>query len=349
MNNVSRIVLFVGVVTTLSVTVLVLRQSQNRQVSGSLPPIPERVHDVNCRRLTSPEKDLALSDKTGEGHSLAVSSLVELASLRTQLSASELAELLAFISSPKPANLNDGEWEERVNVILNLLRTQSGVFDDGSDGQGGVFAGASNRKSGYVVPGLSDVLLEMAANNPSKVLRLYAMQHLSLWFPRESDGEKRRQMVELLESISQEARDETAGCAVLMLADMRREEIGIGTLDVPNEVNGIDWKRVDQVIADASQQLVGEKAARADVRISAIHTCVDRKDGTALPAMRQIAEDVKLVSPLRKAAIYAIGQLGNSEDLTLLASLPQDDGNLSLAVLPAQKELELKFAQESLR
>lgn len=304
------------------------RDSDALNMHGNTPEIIEQ-----------PERPIVDSEKLhasytagkGEAHLYAVELLDFYARTQSRVNDEDMKDLLVFVSSPKPDGLSMGEWEERVNSLLNLLRKQHLQQVDG-----GEF-------------GLTQVLLDMAAKNPSKVLRLYAMQHLSLWFPREADQEKRKQMVDLLENIAANQHDETAGCAVLMLADMRREAMGIGTLDVPKDVNGIDWKRVDQVIADASQQLVGEKAARADVRISAIHTCVDRKDGTALPAMRQIAEDVKLVSPLRKAAIYAIGQLGNSEDLTLLASLPQDDGNLSLAVLPAQKELELKFAQESLR
>jgi hypothetical protein len=36
------------------------------------------------------------------------------------LAPSDMQTLLAFISSPKPGNLTDGEREERFNVILNL-------------------------------------------------------------------------------------------------------------------------------------------------------------------------------------------------------------------------------------
>ena len=85
--------------------------------------------------------------------------------------------------------------------------------------------------------------------------------------------------------------------------------------------------------------MVGEAGAGADVRISAIHTCVDRKDAGALPDLRRIATDPALVSTLRKAAIHAIGQLGTAEDMALLDSLPQNDLNLSQAVNPAKKVL----------
>ena len=86
--------------------------------------------------------------------------------------------------------------------------------------------------------------------------------------------------------------------------------------------DGIDWARVDGILEGASRRLVGEAGAGADVRISAIHTCVDRKDAGALPDLRRIATDPALVSTLRKAAIHAIGQLGTAEDLAVLDSLP---------------------------
>ena len=102
---------------------------------------------------------------------------------------------------------------------------------------------------------------------------------------------------------------------------------------------GIDWEQVDGVLEGASRRLVGDAGAGADVRISAIHACVDRMDAGALPDLRRIAADTALVSTLRKAAIHAIGQLGTAEDAALLESLPQADGNLSMAVQPARKAL----------
>jgi hypothetical protein len=236
----------------------------------------------------------------------------------------------------------------------------------------------------------------MAERNGSKVLRLYAMQHLSLWFGKEHDPAKRRAMVGLLEKLASRAGEETAGCAVLMLADMRRQTQDFKTQDAREEVAGslagsgagmrtpgmvggadpqgqiqnpsaetsappdfakstpgkprfvsdndvIDWERVDGVLEREGRRLVGEAGAGADVRISAIHTCVDRKDAGALPDLRRIASDPALVSTLRKAAIHAIGQLGTDEDMALLDSLPQDDLNLSQAVKPARRAIAERF------
>ncbi len=246
----------------------------------------------------------ALSAQTGDTHDLAVSSLVELAKRRRTINPEDAQILLAFISAPKPGDLADDEWEERVNVILNLLRQQSEV------------------------PGLADYLLTTADKNPSRVLRLYALQHISLWYAKATEEAEKQRMISLLETLATREEEETAGCAVPMLSDLQREGMKQGAPVID-----------DERIAKASHHLVANTTAPQDVRISAIHACVDRMDAAPLPELRKIAADDSLVSTLRKAAICAIGQLGDEEDLKLLESLPQADGNLSMAVNPARKAL----------
>jgi hypothetical protein len=284
----------------------------------------------------------ATAPRTGEEHSKGVSELVELAKRRYPLTVEDAQALLAFIAAPKPADLTDGDWQERINVILNLLRQQASV------------------------PGLTDYLFAMAEKNPSKVLRLYAMQHISLWYAKEGDPAQRRAMVELLEKLASTPGDETAGCAVLMLSDMRRKvtedletedgrQAGASSLAGSFAIDGhrpplqgaaVDWGAVDRVLARESLRLIGDGKAGQDVRISAIHAAVDRGDAGPLPELRKIAADTALVSTLRKAAIHAIGQLGAAEDATLLESLPQADGNLSMAVQPARKALAKRNAAD---
>ena len=182
------------------------------------------------------------SHKSADSHSLAISDLVARANANEQLAPIDIQSLLAFISSPKPGELTDGEWEERVNGVLNLLRRQEvssfqfqvlsgegagSLAGSGAGSQGAAgpdFAKATPDKPPRpTVPGLTEVLVEMAEKNGSKVLRLYAMQHLSLWFGKERDPAKRRAMVGLLEKLATTPGDDTAGCAVLMLADVRRQ------------------------------------------------------------------------------------------------------------------------------
>jgi hypothetical protein len=352
--------------------------------------------------------------ETGESHSMAVTDLVIRAKASEQFAPADIQALLAFISAPKPGDLTDGEWEERVNGILNLLRRQTedvetedrrqenasrqtqdfktqdareeGASSLASSGPANQGAAGPPRPTGSAVPGLTEYLLETAERNPSKVLRLYAMQHLSLWFEKETDPVKRRAMVGLLEKLATTPGGDTAGCAVLMLADMhrketedfetedRRQEVSSGRFQVsrgedgaggapqgqiqnpsanpsatsasPRFVSaddGIDWGRVDETLEGASRRLVGEAGTGADVRISAIHACVDRKDAGALPDLRRIAADTSLVSTLRKAAIHALGQLGTSEDVALLDSLPGDDSNLGQAIHPARRSLAARL------
>ena len=79
------------------------------------------------------------------------------------------------------------------------------------------------------------------------------------------------------------------------------------------EPTGIDWAGIERVLGRESLRLIGAGKAGPDVRISAIHACVDRRDAAPLPELRQIAADPALVSTLRKAAIHAIGQIGGAE------------------------------------
>ncbi len=108
----------------------------------------------------------------------------------------------------------------------------------------------------------------------------------------------------------------------------------------------MDWGAVDGLLARESARIIADGKTAQDVRISAIHAVVDRNDAAPLPELRKIAADTTLVSTLRKAAIHALGQLGGTEDMALLDSLPQDDGNLSMAIQPARKMLAKRHAAD---
>jgi hypothetical protein len=78
------------------------------------------------------------------------------------------------------------------------------------------------------------------------------------------------------------------------------------------------------------------------VRISALHTCVARNIKEILPAAREIAADTSAVIPLRKAAVYSIGQLGAADDRMLLESLGTEVRDLRPATDPALKNLQAR-------
>ena len=252
--------------------------------------------------------DLATSGNTGDVHSMAVSALVDMAKKHQPLAATDMQTLLAFIDGPKPEGLTDGDWETRVNVILNALRVQE-----------------------TYVPGLTDYLLTTAARHPSRILRLFAMQHLTLWYHRETSEQKRREIVALLEALAEKPGEETAGSAVLFLNDLQRGTAATGGAVVKADV-----------IDRAALKLAADTSAKHDVRISALHTCCARNIREILPAARQIAADTSAVIPLRKAAVYSIGQLGAAEDRELLKSLGKEVPDLRPATGPALKSLQAR-------
>jgi len=256
---------------------------------------------VNQSRGSVPLDQSAMVSETGEPHTRSVDVLHILAKHHQALSSEDIRTLLAFISAAKPGDLSDGEWEERVNVILNALRAQD-----------------------LYVPGLTDYLLTTAGKHPSRILRLYAMQHLALWYQREPSEGKRREIVALLEKLAEKAGEETAGSAVMFLNDLQREAAATGGEVVK-----------DEVIGRAALRLAADRGAKQDVRISALHTCVERKMPAVLPAARQIAADTSAVIPLRKAAIFSIGQLGTAEDQAMLDKLGADVPDLRPATVPA--------------
>lgn len=258
--------------------------------------------------MATQTKGRILASESGELHSLAVESLVDMARTHQSLAAVDVCELLAFISGPKPDGLTEGEWEERVNVILNVLRAQPGD-----------------------VPGLSDFLIGTARGHPNRILRFYAMQHLALWYGRESNVAKQMEIVALFVQFAELPESECAGVAILFLNDIKRDSI------LKNEPSpSIDDVRLGR----AAFRLVSDSSLKHDVRISALHTCTARRMREVLPVARQLAADTGAVITLRKAAIYSIGQLGIPEDRELLEYLCQTNPALAGAIKPAIEALK---------
>jgi len=208
--------------------------------------------------------------------------------------------LLAYLTQPQPPALSSGEWEERVNEILNLLRAQSGG-----------------------VPGLSDLMLHMADCDSNPVLRMYALQHIALWIPDETAPEKRDAMLAYLHTLLKRPSDPLAGSALLFLTDL--EHSG----HIPRSAER------DAQFQAAALRLVSDPSTRPDVRISVLHACVDRKQSDILPTARVIAADETQMIPLRKAAIHSIGRMGTEADIALLESLAARNKDLQAAITPA--------------
>ncbi len=218
--------------------------------------------------------------------------------------------LLAYISQSKPESLQAGEWAERVNEILNFLRGQpSGV------------------------PGLADLLGRLAVSDPDPVMRMYALQHISMWVPEEPEAENRAAMIALLKRLAESPDDPLAGSAVLFLDDLSRNP------------NLADVEKVSGTVIETQALRLAEDAkTKPDVRITALHTCAARGLIEAAPAARRIAADPSLMIPLRKAAIYSLGQMGSAEDQAFIESLSKTSEVLTEATIPALKSLRRRIA-----
>lgn len=269
--------------------------------------------------LSDAERATALITTSSEEHRLAQDLIMGWKREGRILSAADQETLLNFLRSGQPDGTTSGEWEERVNEILNLLRSQPGG-----------------------VPKLAETMVQMAKNDVNPVLRMYALQHIAMWIPHEPSPASREAMVDFLRQIAASADHPLAGSAVLFLSD-------IGSTSVlPIDVPG------DKGIGATALRIATDARARPEVRISALHTCVDQGKA-ADPALRAsmlknraeivatahaIASDTSLMIPLRKAAIHTIGQFGTQEDRKALADLQQQDPILTAATKPAMKSLQ---------
>jgi len=254
-----------------------------------------------------PESDIEIitSGRAGEAHGRAIETADRIARQQGALDDAAASRLLAYISSTKPFSLSDGDWQHLVNSSLNALRTHPA-------------APVKHR--------LSETLIQMARSHRDPVLRLYALQHISFWYAQEPDSTKKKQLVTLLVQLSREG--DEAGTATMVISDLQRA----GKLPT--------GKQDTAALNRTALRLMSDSNAATDVRISALHTLTDRRVTGILPEVRRIAEDQKELIILRKAAIFAIGRLGNPvDDADRLKSLSKENTRLAQAATPALKHL----------
>ena len=257
--------------------------------------------------LLKDELSQSLSDVSGETHVRALEVIMDWIKNQQVLTEEDRDALLDYLSKSKPETLVSGEWAERVNELLNLLRCQP---------EG--------------VPGLADLLIHMVTNDPDPVLRMYALQHLAMWIPDEPVAGNRIAMLNLLQRLAETSGDPLAGSAVLFLNDLSKQS---GNLS--------DTKLADGIIERAALRIVNDASSSPDVRIAALHACAARGMQDAASASRLIAADTSLMIPLRKAAIFTLGELGNIQDRDLLESVASSNPTLVSATAPALEKLKL--------
>ena len=85
----------------------------------------ESRHPVGTTRPSAiAEREQTLALGTGEEHTQAFAQLLDWIKNQQVLTPEDRDGLLAYLTQPQPHTLSSGEWEERVNEILNLLRAQ---------------------------------------------------------------------------------------------------------------------------------------------------------------------------------------------------------------------------------
>jgi hypothetical protein len=294
-------------------SLLLFLQNKNQKES-TIPkifaPAPENkslAEETSNEIFSLPIIENGISLGTGDEHLQALEVIMVWLREQQVLVPEDQALVLNYLQQEKPETLTTGEWEERVNEILNFMRAQPNG-----------------------VPGLADLMIHMAEKDSNTVLRMYAMQHIFLWIPDEKDQEKREAMMAYLKRVSETPSDIHSGAAVMFLSDLEMREDQ--KVDVSDEA----------AISRAALRLVGNAEVNPAARISALHTCTERNVTDALPIAREIAADGSKMIPLRKAAIHAIGQLGNSDDIEILEKLALNSTDLKAAIDPALSKLQSK-------
>lgn len=171
-------------------------------------------------------------------------------------------------------------------------------------------------------------MMAMAAEDANPVLRMYALQHIAMWIPDEPSEESRAAMMDFLSKLADWANHPLAGSAVLFLSD----------LDRAGELPG--GFAPDGMIGETTLRIASDATALPDVRIAALHACVDQGTAAAFPAARVIVADASLMFPLRIAALHTIGRFGDAKDRELLERIAEENRDFLAATKPALERLE---------
>ena len=175
---------------------------------------------------------------------------------------------------------------------------------------------------------MAEGMMKMAEEDANPVLRMYALQHIAMWIPDEPSDKSSEAMMDFLRKLAGSAGHPLAGSAVLFLSDLDRAGELPGCFTAAGEIGG------------AALRSASDATAAPDVRIAALHACVDQGNAAALPAARVIAADASLMIPLRKAAIHTIGRFGDAKERELLERIAEESRVFMVATKPALERLE---------
>ena len=208
------------------------------------------------------------------------------------LATNELASLFSYLRTPEPDGDEKVRGGERVlrNDLLNALRDQ------------------------FTPPaGLTALLAELSRDlTQSPVMRAYALQHLLVWYSRQTDPvaplqfspPEQEQMRQAFRDALDDPEPLVSGTSLLCLHRMApaQEALPPGQL------------------AASAFKLASNPEGDSGTRATALQICAERRAAEALPLALQLAQRADTV-PLQIAAIAAVGDLGGPEQTAFLSQL----------------------------
>lgn len=220
----------------------------------------------------------------------------------TGLSAWQHGALLAALEQGAPAGMSDGSWSHLFNSACNALGTARPVADEG----------------------LVELLERVALDDTRLVMRLFALQHLSLAYDSATPASRQR-MRALVQRLLADPSSQTAGTALVV---WRRWEKSAAPGDIP--------------FLDLSRAIAADPKRPVDVRVTALHAIGE--DPGVLSLARTLAPDRTQPAILRKAALNLIGRHGEERDLEVLRLCSRENPRLAQAGRPAERSIKDRLA-----
>jgi hypothetical protein len=224
-----------------------------------------------------------------------------------QLTPDDQAALLSFLETTGPVpglNLESTRWLK--NDVMSLLAAQQ-----------------------QPSPKLAETLLRVYRDpNQDVVLRDYAVQHLGEWLRREPEALRRAEIETTLWDAVNGREGAIGGTALIALSRLAES----GRMEPASR----------ERLAGAALGLAQEGEVSAAVRATALQICARQTLSAALPLARQLAATEGDLS-LRLSAVAALGRLGGTNDLDLLAQMAAGpEPRLQPAATAALKQLKFR-------
>lgn len=172
--------------------------------------------------------------------------------------------------------------------------------------------------------GFTRLLQRLALEDPEKIMRLYALQHLEL---QRDDGRLTgslaKEVHQTLRGLIAERQNQTAGTVLQILLNWE----GAGA--------PMETELIEQAL-----HFIMDSDCAADVRITAIHAAGEH----ALPSARILVTDTTQPTLVRKAAIACMGRYGEASDVMTLEGLSEENFRIAQAAVPAAEKIRMRVS-----